>query len=271
LSDSNPMRPKLESSPPSPLGSVDLTTERWLSFRRERPAARLRLFCLPFAGGGARTYRHWSTLMPPDVEVCPIQPPGRENRIMEPPLSSAEALVEALDSALAPLLDLPFALLGYSMGATVAFEWAQRLRRLHGRGPELLVVAASPAPGAPQLTPRMFDLPDEAFKAQLHELAGTAPEVLASDELMEILLPLLRADFEIHDTYEPTTLDPLDCPVVAFGGRDDRTVPEAHLNSWREVTTGAFEAHVLPGDHFSPLHDDRFPDHVARILRTLPL
>jgi medium-chain acyl-[acyl-carrier-protein] hydrolase len=206
--------------------------------------------------------------MPAGVDVCPVQPPGRENRIRESPLRRTGALVEAMDEALRPLVDRPFALFGYSMGATVAFEWAQHLRRTRGVEPERLIVAARAAPQVPRLWPEMYSLPDRQMKRQLLELAGTPPEILENEELMEILLPLLRADFEIHDTYAPSSLEPLDCPIDVFGGVDDPAVPEEHLRAWEAVTRAECRLRRLPGDHFGLLRGEPLTDEVRRLLES---
>ena len=227
--------------------------ERWISFRHRRPAAELRLFCLPHAGGGASAFRRWQSMMPATVEICPVQPPGRESRIREAPFSSATELVEALDEAVQSLFDLPFVLLGYSMGATIAFEWAHHLRRERGLEAELLCVVARAAPHVERSSEPTYLLPDDDLKTRLRELAGTPAEILDNEEMMEVLLPLLRADFQIHDTYAPRQREPLSCPVIAYGGRQDEAVPERHLQQWRAVTAGPFQMHLLPGDHFSLL------------------
>ena len=239
---------------------------RWLAYYRQLPESRVRLFCLPYAGGGASAYRSWQGIMPADVEVCPVQPPGREQRIREAAISSIERLIEAIDAALGPMLDRPFVLFGYSMGATVAFEWAHRLRMEHGTEPQLLIVAARAAPQLPPTEPRMYDLPDDEFKERLRDLSGTRDGVLENEELMELVLPLLRADFEIHDTYRPTTRPPLTCPIVVFGGREDDTVPEESLRLWSAVSDGPFDLHLLPGDHFGLLESRALPERIAAML-----
>jgi medium-chain acyl-[acyl-carrier-protein] hydrolase len=248
---------------------VDDSPQRWLSFRRRRPGARLRLFCLPYAGGGASTYRRWQAVMPPDVEVCAVQPPGRENRIREAPFASAADLVAALDTALEPLTDLPLALFGYSMGATVAFEWAHHLRQRRDREPRLLIVAARAAPQVRRPAGPTHHLPDAAFKRRLRELAGTPPEVLANEEMMDLLLPLRRADFRVNDTYRPRRREPLACPLIAFGGLDDVEVAPAHLEQWGALTRGSFRLHLLPGDHFGLLRGEALVRAVASACRAV--
>lgn len=243
--------------------------ERWISFRRSRPDARARLFCFPHAGGGASAYRHWPGKLPEAIDVCPVQPPGRENRIREAPLSTMDELVAAADRALAPLVDRPFALFGHSLGATVAFEWAHRLRDGGGPEPEALLVSARAAPTAPLRFEPMFDLPLDAFKERLAELAGTPAEILENEEMMQILLPMLRADFEVHDTYRWRPRPELTCPIRVFGGRRDRAVTREELDAWHQVTTGPVSVELLEGDHFSLLTDGALLDRVEEALTDL--
>lgn len=253
----------------SPTSERSTAAGRWISFRRDRPAARLRLFCFPHAGGGASTYRHWPAALPESIDVCPVQPPGRENRIREEPCSTMDELVAAADGALAPLLDRPFALFGHSLGATVAYEWAQRLERRGAPAPRMLLASARAAPTAPLRFEPMFDLPLDAFKSRLAELAGTPAEILDNEEMMEILLPMLRADFEIHDTYRWRERPPLRCPIRVFGGRDDPAVSREELDAWHQVTTAPVAVEILPGDHFSLLADGTLLDRVADALADL--
>lgn len=231
----------------------DFDGNPWIAYRHPRADARLRLFCFPFAGGSARAYRDWGTDLPREIEVCPVQPPGRERRIAEPLIRRAEPLVDALVEALLPHLDLPFALFGHSLGATIAYEFAQRLRRDGHEGPRLLIVAAQRAPHMKPPGPPVYDLPEAAFRQNLRGLAGTPEALLADEELMELLGPLLRADFEINDTYRPSGSLPLNCPITAFGGRDDDGVPLHHLEAWRSMTRGRFRLQLLPGNHFTVL------------------
>ena len=162
-----------------------------------------------------------------------------------------QPLLRALSASLLPHLDLPFAFFGHSMGATIGYEWAQKLRREGHEGPRMLLVAARRAPHVPPLEAPIYALADPAFKQKLRELNGTPEEVLEDDELMALLMPLLRADFEINDTYRPSASPPLDCPISAFGGQDDDAVPLAHLEAWRELTCGSFRLKLLPGNHFT--------------------
>jgi medium-chain acyl-[acyl-carrier-protein] hydrolase len=223
----------------------------WLPYQRQpQPAASLRLFCLPYAGGSALIYRSWPSTLPPGVEVCPVQLPGRGHRMNEPPFLSGDALVPALAEALSPYLDKPFAIFGHSMGAHISFELARHLRRHAGLAPEHLFVSGRRAPQLPERGRIVYDLPDDELVEHLRHLNGTPREVLESPELMQLMLPLLRADFALCDTYAYADEPPLDCPVTAFGGLGDTDVPRVDVEAWAAQTTGAFSLRMLPGDHF---------------------
>jgi medium-chain acyl-[acyl-carrier-protein] hydrolase len=224
---------------------------RWIKSPKPNPAARLRLFCFPYAGGGALTYRSWPEALPADVEVCPINLPGHETRMSEPVFNHLAPLVDAFVPELLPLLDRPYAFFGHSMGAMIGFETARRLRSKKVAGPLHLFVSGRRAPQLPPKGERhTYNLPDAEFIEELGRLNGTSREVLAHPELLELLLPILRSDFSICQTYAYTPEEPLNIPITAFGGMEDFDVGRERLEGWREQTNNAFKLHMLPGDHF---------------------
>ncbi|HEY9157248.1 thioesterase II family protein [Candidatus Binatus sp.] len=222
----------------------------WISHRKLGPKTRLRLFCFPYAGAGALIFRTWSDNLPADVEVCPLQLPGRGTRMTERPFTHLSPLVEALAQALAPLLDRPFAFFGHSLGALVSFELARRIRRQYGVHPVHLFVSAGRAPQIPHRGPFIHTLPDSEFLMELRRLNGTPSELLGHEELMEIMLPVLRADFAVYETYLYSTEPPLNCPISAFGGLQDNKVSDSDLEAWRAQTSVSFSLRMFPGDHF---------------------
>jgi medium-chain acyl-[acyl-carrier-protein] hydrolase len=229
---------------------IPMPTSPWVQIRKPNPEAGMRLFCFPYAGGGALIYRTWCDHLPQDVEVCSVQLPGRENRLGETPFNSTVPLVDELTKVLLPYLTKPFALFGHSMGARVAFELARKLRRHYGIEPVRLFVSGSPAPQVMSEDPPSYNLPDEEFIEELRRLNGTTKEVLDNPELMQLVLPLLRADFELVQTYSYTPDAPLDCPITAYGGLKDIEVPREDMEGWREHTTSYFTLRMLAGDHF---------------------
>jgi medium-chain acyl-[acyl-carrier-protein] hydrolase len=225
-------------------------SDSWITRRKPSPQARLRLFCFPYAGGGVSIFRAWSDGLPADVEVCPVQLPGRGTRLMEPPFTRLSPLIEALTQALFPLLDKPFAFFGHSLGALVSFELARQLRRQYAVQPVCLFISADRAPQIPNRDPSIHSLPEEEFLVELRRLNGTPREVLEDEELRQIMLPLLRADFAIYETYRYSTEPPLNCPISAFGGWQDHRVNRGDLEAWRDQTSGSFSLRMFPGDHF---------------------
>jgi surfactin synthase thioesterase subunit len=213
------------------------------------PATRIRLFCLPYAGGGASVFREWPAGLPRAVDVCPVRLPGREDRIGEPSHTSMSRLVDEVAAAMRPLLDRPFALFGHSMGALIAFELARELRR-RGSEPEWLFVSGCCAPHR-QTSTGLTGLPDERFVEALNRKYGGIPDaILNAPELLEFLLPVVRADLSLVDSYDHRAEPPLECPISGFGGVVDPTVGHDDLVAWREHTVGRFECEMLPGGHF---------------------
>ncbi|MDT7543403.1 MAG: hypothetical protein QOE33_3307 [Acidobacteriota bacterium] len=230
--------------------SHTFTTSPWTAGAKPNPRARIRLFCFPYAGGGTTIYRTWSSALPSTVEVVPIQLPGRGRRLSEPLFTSVEELTPVLAQALLPYCDLPFVFFGHSMGATISFELACHLRREHNLQPRHLLISGRRAPQVPNPSPYTHNLPDPEFIRTLRELNGTPKEVTEHPELMELMLPLLRADFALSETYTYRPVEPLECPLSVYGGTQDVDVTREQLEAWREVTTGHFSLRFFPGDHF---------------------
>ena len=223
----------------------------WLIFSPSRGRARLRLYCLPHAGGGAAVYAAWANLLPPDVELCRVQLPCRENRRREAPFIAMTPLIEALAEELRPHLNLPFAFFGHSMGALIAFELARQLRRGGGLLPAQLFVSGRWAPHWPNPDPALAHLPDPEFIAALRVRYNNIPDIVANDpDLLAIYVPLLRADVTLLDTYVYTPDRALDCPIIALGGADDARVPRASLEAWQEHSTQSGLVQQFPGGHF---------------------
>jgi medium-chain acyl-[acyl-carrier-protein] hydrolase len=210
----------------------------------------LRLYCFPYAGGSAQVFRNWQRLFLPEISLSLVHLPGRGLRISEPPFKALKPLVDVLATAI--LADLPprFAFWGHSMGGMIGFELARELRRRGQRGPLALFVSGRSAPHVVDPDPPSFNLPDDEFIAELRRLKGTPEEVLASAELKEFFLPVIRADFELVETYAYHEEAPLACPIYAYGGLQDTTVPVINLKEWQKQTSGGFKLRMFRGDHF---------------------
>ena len=227
-------------------------TSPWVIRSAPQPHAKKRLFCIPFAGGGASAYRKWANALGPSIEVCPIQLPGRENRLLEPAYDDCQALTDALLSALRPFLDKPYSIYGHSMGALLAFELARQIEEVSDQivRPERVFVAAHRAAHLPLQRLPMADLPQEALIAKLNEFGGFSSEALNSPELMELLLPTIRADLKLCDTYHYEQKKPLRCPLeVIIGALDHQTSTET-TNPWALQTAEPTKIHTINEGHF---------------------
>lgn len=226
----------------------------WL--HRFHPVANPRraLVCFPHAGAGAALYRDWAEHVGPEVELLSVRLPGRENRFTEACLTDATAVALPLRDALLRL-NRPLVLFGHSLGAALAYATARALIAA-GRPPERLVVSGRRAPQVPLRRPHTASLDDTAFRARIRTMGGTPPEVLACDELMDLVVPMLRADFILSDSFVDPDPAPLPIPLLAFAGIGDAEVAVEDVAAWEEVAGAGFSLHPLPGDHFF-LHQHR--------------
>lgn len=222
----------------------------WFKSFRPISRPRLRLFCFPHAGGSARAYRRWSDLLPIDIEVLAIEMPGRGTRSKDPLITRMNVLLDALEPAIVPLLDRPYAFFGHSMGGRIGFELARKLRQLGRPAPVHLCISGTPAPGAPERMPPIYALPDDQFIAGIRRHGGTPEDILSNPQMLEIVLPFLRADFILTEASPETKDRPLDIPMTAMGGLDDIVVPPEDIALWREQTTRDFSLETYPGGHF---------------------
>lgn len=250
--------------------------QNWITQPKPNPQARLRLFCFSYAGGGASVYQPWCQHLPAQVELRGIQLPGRENRFREAPATQLKPLIEHITAALLPHLDKPFVFFGYSLGALLAFETVRALRRGGHPQPAHLFSAARVGPKIPpKEDPPVYTLSEADFSAKLHELNGTPQEILQNAELMQIVGPLIRADFQLNETYVYTPEPPLACGITAVRGTKDHLTPHEEMLQWQEETSGGFVVRTLPGDHFfmnsaRELLLQVIRHDLMRVLQTLP-
>ncbi|MCX4766718.1 alpha/beta fold hydrolase [Streptomyces sp. NBC_01275] len=223
----------------------------WLRRYGAEPAeAEATLVCLPHAGGAPTFFRDWPELMSPEVDVLAVCYPGRQDRFHELPVTGMAEMAAAVATALVPLADRPLALFGHSMGAAVGYEAARLLRARHGIALSHLFVSAMVPPHRLRRRSRHL-LSDAELAAELLAQGGTDTEVLADDELRAMVMPAVRADYRLIETYRHDAgAEPLDTPVVAYHGRQDPAVTEAAVQEWRRYTRGTAEARSFPGGHF---------------------
>ena len=253
---------------------TNVESNSWFICFKPNPMARLRLFCFPYAGGGASSFYTWANELPPDVEITAIQMPGLESRLMEPPFTSVSLAVEMLEAVISPKLGNPFAFFGHSLGAFISFELARKLSKQYGLEPVHLFVSGIRAPQIPNSNLPIHHLPERAFLGELRRrYSGIQEEALQDPHIMKEVLPGLRASCEMYESYKYVNGEPLHCSITAFGGLQDDTASQEDMKAWRHQTKAGFTLHMIPGNHFF-LHFER--GHFLRalsneIIRTLRL
>ncbi len=221
----------------------------WFRCPQPRPFAAMRLVCFPHAGGSAVAYRPWSAEVSPALEVHAVQYPGRADRVRDPLIADSGQVSRLIAGAMMPLLDRPVAFFGHSMGAILAYETA---RILQSRGTRVVHLFASGArPPHERGDPRnVADLDDEGVIAEMAELGGTDAELMRDPEMRELIMPYVRNDFRLIESYRHKPGLTLATPITAILGDADPHVSPADAASWAEMTDAGFAQKVLPGDHF---------------------
>lgn len=220
----------------------------WVWRPRLRQQARLRLFCFPHAGGTTDIFAGWPELLGIDVEIALVQYPGRGQRICEPAFTDMKLLVDGLEEAIRLYDDLPFAFFGHSMGALVAFELSRRLQK-HSLQPKHFFISACPAPQRLE-SRRLHAMENVDLINYLAAIGGTPPEVLQDRELVEIILPIVRADFQLIERYKFTHSSPLQIPISLCIGESDPKTNVEDIVLWSELFSAGHNARIFPGNHF---------------------
>lgn len=228
-----------------------VTPGKWLSCPIGTVPAPLRLWCLPFAGGGAASWHPWAPRLAGTAEIVAVRLPGRENRLHEKPYHDAARLVEAIAAVIAPYAHEPYVLCGHSLGGLLAFEVARRLRAQFLPLPRGLIVSGVRAAHLPRREPDLRHLGDDAFVSQVDTRYGGIPPAIREDrEFLALMLPTLRADITVYETYQYLPGEPLPTPVLALGGEADATTTRDELLAWQQHSSGPFESAFFPGGHF---------------------
>lgn len=240
-----------------------LPVSAWLMRPRPQLKAVCRLFCFPYAGAGVAAYSGWADAFPNQIEVYLVALPGRENRLREAAYTHLPDLVSHMASGFPSVLDIPYAFFGHSMGALIAFELARALRLQARQSPKYVFVSGCRAPHLPAHARCLHTLPDPDLVQQLRIWQGTPDIVLDHPELMRLILPTLRADLTMYETYACVEADPLESEVIAFGGLDDLQVSRDELDGWQKHTKRPLKVAMFGGDHFF-IHT-----HRTAVLRTI--
>ncbi len=231
---------------------------RWLKRFHPVSAPRFRLICLPHGGGTASFFRPWAETLPDGVELTAVQYPGRQDRLAESCIEAMDPLADGITEALDPLLDVPFVLFGHSMGATVGYEVTRRLEA-RGTAPRRLFVSGQAPPFGGRTGGQLHLMDDATMLAGVRGLGGMYETLVDDPDLLEVVLPSLRADLRLMETYRPTPGSRITTPVTAYVGDADPGVTVAQAAAWRETTSGDFRLRTFPGGHFF------LTDHVSTL------
>ena len=223
--------------------------ERIFVFPRRVAKPKLRIFCFPYAGGSITSYYSWVKHFNKDIELVFVQPPGRSSRIAERPHESMDELIEELMSQADFITQVPFVFFGHSLGGRVAYELTRQLLASGRKQPEYLIVSGSRAAHLPGLKGNVFSLPKDQFIDRLANMNGTPQEVLDNKELMELLIPVLRADFKIAEIYK-ADIFPVPVPTLVLYGDEDKDVSIDQVQAWRMLSSKETSIQKLPGGHF---------------------
>ena len=218
--------------------------------RRPNPNPRVRLFCFPYAGGGASIFAHWADYLPEDLEVNAVQLPGHETRIGDTPHSDLNSLLDEIIPILYPYFSQPFALIGHSMGALISYELARKVRRELAIQPVRLFLSGLRALQIPNPDRPLHSLKRDEFLNQLQSRYGMPASLMQHGELLDLFLPLLKANFEMCETYVYRCEAPLNCPISVFGGLEDSRISQRDLDPWKSHTTKELKLRMLEGNHY---------------------
>ncbi|MBN2419957.1 MAG: thioesterase [Deltaproteobacteria bacterium] len=224
---------------------------KWITCPKKQPDAKMRLFCFPYAGGGTSVFYNWPHNITTDIEVCMIKMAGREVRFNEPPYRRIPKLVEDLAPAILPFLDKPFLFFGHSLGAHISFYLTHHLRRYNLPCPMHMFISGARAPHLTEPAPDAlhYRMEDKKFIDKLIKLGGMSDEVLRDKEILNIVLPILRADIELLNTMEYTDEEPLSCGITVFCGEFDKRVSREDAEAWSRHTNHDFRLTMIAGKH----------------------
>jgi medium-chain acyl-[acyl-carrier-protein] hydrolase len=244
-----------------------MSLNKWFVIPRPNPSAELRIFCFPYAGGSAVTYMDWVKHLPANIEVVIVQPPGRGPRMFESLFTNMDALITELVQLIPSMLNKPYIFYGHSLGSRVAFELMNQLKKHQLSLPIHFIASGSKGPHLLPIKKAIYQLPENEFIEELKQLSGTPTAVLENKELMDLFIPLLRADFEIADTYSYQGNEKFDCLLTVLGGEEDDITIE-QLNSWKKFFNQEKQVNLLPGGHFFiDSHSEIVFKHVNQILQ----
>jgi medium-chain acyl-[acyl-carrier-protein] hydrolase len=247
-----------------------MASTEWLASVHANASARLRLFCFAYAGGAANVFANWWRKLPNDIELCPVELPGRWARWRQEPLRNLVAASRLVADQLASeFSQKPFVLYGHSLGGLIAYETTLRLREAGKALPRALLVSGRRPPDAPLYRPPMHQLPEREFLACMAEhYEAIDARVLADPELKNLFLRALRADVAMYETYRARDVDPLDLPIEVFSAEDDPVAPPNLMQQWGRYSSREFRLHTFSGGHFFVRNNEPFWASLSDVIRT---
>ena len=242
-------------------------SSKWIICPHENPNARIRLFCFPYAGSGISVYHSWYEKLSAEIELCMVKLPGRETRFNEAPYRRLPELIKKLSPAISIFFDKPFMFFGHSLGAHICFYLTRYLKENSQPHPEHIFISAARAPHLPELPHSLnYEMDEEAFIDKLKEFGGMVDEVLQNRELLDLVLPVLRADIEMLNTMKYTKGTPLECSITSIYGELDERANREDSEAWKKHTSKAFNLEKTEGKHlFINTHQDQVIDIINRV------
>lgn len=230
-----------------------MTKALWFPYNHSTNSSNLRLFCFGHSGSAASIFRNWQPQFSPCIEIWPLQLPGRETSFSEPLITSLNVLIDKLYPNILPLMEAPFAMFGHSLGALIAFELARKIENSPVKANlRKLFVSACSAPSVLTNESSIHSLPDEAFLETLIHYGAMHPQLLENKDALKVLLPRIRADFSVFETYRYSPVPPLETPIVALAGQHDTVICEENITAWKNHAKESFSFYSFSGGHFYP-------------------
>ena len=242
----------------------------WLTCSKAKEQTVMRLFCFPYAGGGASIFKNWQVYLPNNLEMWAIKLPGRENRVREAPFNDWTSLIENTLKILLPLLDKPYIFFGHSFGARIAYELTKWLQENNRPLPKLLIISACRAPHIPTAEPYLYNLPKNQFIESIRRMNGTPKEFLENDKLFGMMEATLRSDMKLAELWQDSFATQLKVPINIFSGKNDFTDPFSKMQEWQKYTSEQFCSHEFLGDHFFlHSHEDLLVKTIGELVENL--
>ena len=233
-----------------PLARSPSPSHLWFKRLNVCTRPRLRLFCFPYAGGSVSVFRHWSDYFTGDIELIGVQYPGRGDRYNETLIADCGQMVDAIYANIIPQLDVPTAFFGHSNGGLIAYELARKLQSANGYSLFHLFLSASRSAADRHPLSGRSALSDEELISELVSLGGTPPALLANKEMLELYLPILRADFALSDNYRYCSTPHLKSNSSILYGLRDKSVSKEEINGWQNIIQGGINFISVDGGHF---------------------